>query len=366
MDPSSARLNIVMRIEWLDIAKGLSVLLVVIGHSYLLGSVSSDKFNASLGIFRMPFFFFVSGLFFSVQQGFLNYAIYKFDVLVKPFICVILFGAVYQLIFTDSSSLLYQVKMQLYGTGHSIGWPWLPMWFLPHLWLVFVFSYLFIKATKFQQQNSGYKVILLLILIVFGCVLINDFWYIDVELFGIQATLPGLPFSLDLVLVTSFYFILGYTLKRFVFGFSINIFLFLLSFYLVMAAVFHAGGLIDLNERTIHNPIVSIPASLSGIYCALTLSKLIELTVFFKKIFLVMGQYSLFILIFHFPILDFMKRNGLRQKSMPDVSFEIFFVFLAIFISILIGKVVTKNNFLSLFFKPLRFNKIIVNRNIAR
>lgn len=46
------------RLEWLDVAKGLSIILVVFGH------VFPPPLGTSITVVRMPFFFFLSGYIF--------------------------------------------------------------------------------------------------------------------------------------------------------------------------------------------------------------------------------------------------------------------------------------------------------------
>lgn len=55
------------RVEWADVAKGISIILVVLWHSTIKGDGSGMKFinsvNEGLIFLRMPLFFFVSGFF---------------------------------------------------------------------------------------------------------------------------------------------------------------------------------------------------------------------------------------------------------------------------------------------------------------
>ena len=140
------------RVSLIDIAKGLSILIVVLGHTLLLDN-SLHKVNVVMGIFRLPFFFFLSGIFFSTKKSFLSYSIYKFDGLVKPFITTIVLVSILRLVTSESTSTFYQFLSMLYGTGDSLGWPWSPMWFLPHLWTVFVFSSALLHIIDYDQQK---------------------------------------------------------------------------------------------------------------------------------------------------------------------------------------------------------------------
>ena len=45
------------RIKWVDIAKGIGIILVIVGHTIAL------EYSAPIYTFHMPLFFFLSGLF---------------------------------------------------------------------------------------------------------------------------------------------------------------------------------------------------------------------------------------------------------------------------------------------------------------
>ena len=304
----------------------------------------------------MPFFFFVSGIFFSYNKRFIRYSIDKFDVLVKPFVSITLIYLTLKLVVAGSIPTLYRVRGMFYGTGDSIGSPWTPMWFLPHLWVVFVFSCATLKIVNYDKQKLFLKCIFLSMLMFLGSNFIAVFWNLDVNFLGFRATLPGLPFSLDLVLLTSFYFILGYTTRRFVVVFKPNQYLFFLGCLFIYVSAYHLGAGISLNRRIINNPIFSIPSSLIGIYCALTISEFISKLAYMDKVFLVMGRYSLFILIFHVVIYQIIVQKifGMHMSNLE----VIISLLSCIIFSILIGIAISRNAFLSLFFNPLRTNNL--------
>ncbi len=343
-----------MRVDFLDIAKGLSIFLVVIGHTHLSGG-DLDKLDATFSTIRMPFFFFISGIFFSPNKKFISYSIYKFDVLVKPFFSIILIFLIFHLIvFGSTPELYHRTSEMLYGS--LISWPWTSIWFLPHLWIVFVFSTAVLKLLNYDKQKLFLKCIFLSMLLVFGSYFIATFLTLNVNFLGVSKTLHGLPFSLDLVLLTSFYFILGYTAKQFVVEFKPNLYLFFLGCLFIYISAFHLGARIDLIQRVISNPIFSISSSLIGIYCGLAISKLISKVAYINKVFLAMGVYSLFILIFHGVIHQDVMHAVF--KTPMSVIEGVISLFACITFSILIGMIVTKNNFLALFFKPLRTNEL--------
>ena len=341
------------RVSLIDIAKGLSILIVVLGHTLLLDN-SLHKVNVVMGIFRLPFFFFLSGIFFSTKKSFLSYSIYKFDGLVKPFITTIVLVSILRLVTSESTSTFYQFLSMLYGTGDSLGWPWSPMWFLPHLWTVFVFSSALLHIIDYDQQKKLFKFALLLFLLLIGSFIIKTFLELNINFFGLKKSLTGLPFSLDLVFFSSFYFILGYTIKKYVINFKVNYFIFFIGCIFIYISVFHFDACINLNQRIIDNPIFAIPSSLIGIYCALCISQIISNLPYLNRAFLILGVNSLFILIFHSFVYE-------HLNAIPLIIFKnIFITFLSsLILPIIFGVLISKSSLILLFFKPLKNNKLM-------
>ena len=71
------------RIEWVDIAKGMSIILIVLGHSFLSSIPLEGDWCAA---FMIPFFFFVSGLLFKPGKDLKTFAKKKWLGLLRPFI----------------------------------------------------------------------------------------------------------------------------------------------------------------------------------------------------------------------------------------------------------------------------------------
>lgn len=81
------------RIEWIDTAKGLCILLVVLHHVSIffhIGYPLSDVFIA----FRMPLYFILSGLFFKTYSGILDFSIRKINKLLIPYLFFFTVGGV--------------------------------------------------------------------------------------------------------------------------------------------------------------------------------------------------------------------------------------------------------------------------------
>ena len=87
-----SRVNDKMRVNFIDIAKGICIFLLVY-HHIVTGGHGTFRFHSGalftieryLGVFREPLFFFCSGLFFSVYDGFKTFLVKKINKLLVPF-----------------------------------------------------------------------------------------------------------------------------------------------------------------------------------------------------------------------------------------------------------------------------------------
>src|SRR5947209_3080885 len=76
------------RLAMIDIAKGLGILLIVLGHNQTF-AIHQGNWVGFLSSFRLPFFFFMSGVTFSVAgQSWTNVAVSRVDAWLKPFAVV--------------------------------------------------------------------------------------------------------------------------------------------------------------------------------------------------------------------------------------------------------------------------------------
>ena len=82
------------RIEEIDIAKGIAIIMVVLGHSYTI----SNGLTQLISSFHMPFFFIVSGILYRLQHNANGGISFRYrkkaKVLLLPWI---IWGGIYQL-----------------------------------------------------------------------------------------------------------------------------------------------------------------------------------------------------------------------------------------------------------------------------
>jgi polysaccharide biosynthesis protein PslL len=73
-----------------DVAKGIGIILVVLGHNWIVLHEKNDLFRVIFS-FHVPLFFFISGLFLKDREGIKDFLISKSDSLLKPYFVVLIF-----------------------------------------------------------------------------------------------------------------------------------------------------------------------------------------------------------------------------------------------------------------------------------
>ncbi|MUT66120.1 acyltransferase family protein [Paenibacillus sp. NEAU-GSW1] len=120
------------RKKWIDVARGLSIILVVMGHA------GNELINPYLGWFRMPLFFLVSGLLFKEVPalGYWRWAVKRVRFFLVPYcaygICIAILVA---LKMRDLSSIPKDLLLLAYGGTVLGGWYGV-FWFITCLLVV--------------------------------------------------------------------------------------------------------------------------------------------------------------------------------------------------------------------------------------
>ena len=282
------------RIELIDIAKGISIILVAFNHSKL--KYMYPEFNDAVGLFRMPLFFFLSGVFFSASIGPKTFLFKKTDALLKPYF-VTLFSLFCISIVVGDDNLSEQFIGILYGNGDTIRWAHL--WFLTHLWLVFLVTYVLLHSTKLHVRSNLTKIIVISSMLIIGPYSLSIFWRRSISIFGREFTFPGLPFSFDMILITMSFFMSGIFLNEKVKKFTPRLVAFLITLIVFLLIATNTQALLDLNLRIYRQPFFTTIAAISGIYIIMSVSYYLNKAELLTKIFTLFGSASLFVFIFH-------------------------------------------------------------------
>jgi polysaccharide biosynthesis protein PslL len=292
------------RIEYLDIARGIGILLVVLGHNDF--EAISLFVHQVIYSFHIPLFFFLSGYFINISIPFFEFFKKRFHSLLKPFLFTI-----FLIYFTSISfekmgfnTAITRIVKSLYGTGHYIDW--VQLWFLPELFVVSLYAFLFLTLVS-KLQNRWVTWGILLATLAFSLPFLKTFYPFTISVLGKEYELYGLPLGLDLVFLSGFFFILGNEIRQVTSEKTFdNLFILLGTGIGLFVLNYLFPYEIDFNIRQYESLLVNTTEAILGILFILALSRQIELrSTRLASVFKYLGNISLIILLFHVPIQAF-------------------------------------------------------------
>jgi acyltransferase len=172
------------RLKYIDVAKGIGIILVLIGHILPTNSIVFKIIYS----FHMPLFFIISGFLFDKDKYTLKglvkkkFKIYIIPYFVISFVCLILFGR--ESIVKYSLGILYSYGNLKYMPNCS------PLWFLTCLFLTEIIFIIILKRSTKPYISIG--ICLLLGVIYNQTVNYHLPWNLDVSLFAIGFMYFGL------------------------------------------------------------------------------------------------------------------------------------------------------------------------------
>lgn len=281
------------RLDYIDIAKGIGIILVVVGHlrdNQLCGLAKSIIFS-----FHMPLFFLIAGFNFNFNKyanSFIAFIKHRFLRLMVPYFAFNIFVIVYLLGSSPDLTVLQKINTVLYGIGNKF-WTWelTALWFLPSLFCAEILFYFLVKATN---KTNEIQVLVLLILSIIGYETSNLYhngfmpiWSIDLSLVAILFMYIGWKFrSLNLPEKIS-----NYAADK-----NIQIFILLILCFIF---VIYFNKWPDMNSRRFNNIFEFYIGGIVGSLIIVYISALVLRLKPLKELFILLGKNSLYILIFH-------------------------------------------------------------------
>jgi fucose 4-O-acetylase-like acetyltransferase len=344
------------RNDVIDIAKAISIILVAVGHSHF--KVIYPDVNHVFALFRMPLFFFLSGIFFSTKLNFGTFAIRKIDAIYKPYFVTLAALFIITYAFGGQQNEQWPFWGILYGTGDTIRWN--PLWFLSHLCLVYILAYLVDKYIVIVRFGNTYKLLLIATLLYLSTLTIGPFWQKSITFFGEYYILPGLPLSLDLLPLSLGFFFLGNMFKLYILRFKINYLIFSLLVLILLVIAYFSSAQLAMNYRVFEEYLYTLLAACSGIYVVVSISQLISTRKVLSRLMTTIGSSSLFILLFHD---EFGRILFIKMQKYLNAEFILFNAIIAlvlsIFLPVVLKQIVLRNEWLGLLYLPLIKNKFI-------
>lgn len=291
------------RIDYLDMAKGIGILLVIIGHiSYV-----SEPVRQYISTFHMPLFFVISGMLLlykkEEENSFRDFAVKRFHGLMLPYFicsaCVLVIEST-RVIWKDANTwenILRQLFQSLCLQGVSV------LWFLPAL---FMGELLFVFVRKHcSHLQTGMVLMIVCVFTYFGAEVVQEYF---LQKSSIRAVLCYDVISMAfrnlfcVVLVG-----IGYYFAKAIFGRKcerIAEFLLAVGLLVLTGVVLIQNGAVDLRGMNLGDIVWFLAGGISGSAGVILVCRVLEtLPVKGLQRFLVfMGCNSLLIMVTH---LDF-------------------------------------------------------------
>lgn len=231
------------RIDWIDIAKGIGILLVILGHSVQFGGIVHNLIFS----FHMPLFFVLSGLVYKYSDN-KTFIIKKIKVLIIPFISFYIIGVTTSLMIPSwrSGLSIKGVIKDIYLANPSVA-NVSSIWFLVCMFVVVV---TFNLIQKFDIKIQYF--------IIAICLIIG---FIYPSIMTKLTFLPDrrLPFNIEVSFVAIFFFAMGVWMKKYITNSKVFV-----SSCIMFCMAFLLNGRVNLHGITYNNPILYIIESLCG------------------------------------------------------------------------------------------------------
>jgi polysaccharide biosynthesis protein PslL len=310
------------RIVTLDVAKGIGIVLVVLGHNPVFHQNAPPLYEAVF-LFHMPLFFFLSGMTFRpapVEEALRKRA----RSLLVPYFVMGAIAVVLALQADGTLAALTSLGGILYGTGHTIRF--VPLWFLPCLFLVSMAATgtlsgvrTLMGVQRFDRLQTRILLGLVAVGLIAGALILASGTFAQPPFVDVKGRPIGLPWSLDLVPFVLALFALGTLASRTRFA---------LNFPLPWLVIPVSAGLLallvakhvslDLNYRRMSDGAAVVLGMAAGIAMVLALSRLIVRVGWAARLFAYLGSASLVILMLHSPLQRRM-RHAFVSRDVPDV-----------------------------------------------
>ena len=239
------------RIEYIDIAKGILIILVVLGHITTLPHILTYGMKAVITTFHMPAFFIISGMLTKVenfrQTSFKQFLLNRSYRLLIPYVFFEIMGGLWQMLLMGSECV--SLRGILYGifTIHChVG----ADWFLPTIFFAEIGLFLLVKICSKKC-----------FLLVSGICFLATFLLTDITY---------LVACCRRILIALAFILIGFSLKKLFIKKNLAV---CLVSGLLTISVAYMNGVIDLATRQFGNPLLYILGSLVGTYCILSVSQ---------------------------------------------------------------------------------------------
>lgn len=315
------------RIDWIDVAKGLAIILMIVGHTIPHNIIYMFIFS-----FHMPFFVILSGFTYKIPKNEkdIKKRVRKYvKQLLIPYILTLIVYTIV-LVFINDKLTLFNILKQfcknlLWGNGCDYTLFGINLKGVSAIWFLIAlfFSKLIFDIVNYKINNKN----------IFDSIIIYCFF----ALLGIMiGKFIWLPQNLDLVLIFLLYLYIGIIFNKYkkdIEKFKIIVFIICFIIWTVCLG-FNLN--IELAIRSYPYGFLSVIESICGSYCTIELCKILNKNNMLKFIFINIGKISLVILCMHSIEAICVQWKNLSMNiyliSILRVLFVLFISFLFVFI----------------------------------
>ncbi|MBO7426309.1 MAG: acyltransferase family protein [Clostridiales bacterium] len=331
------------RLSFVDIAKGICILMVVLGHI-----VSKEQgIHPYIYTMHIPTFILLSGFFEKKREKYLPYLKKIFKRLYLPFLCFVVIDFIAVMIIHKVTILYFLHHCFLAAVGLECVYD-VPIWFLIDLFIVKAVFQLFHRI-----KNAKVLKVILIVAVVIGITYMYFFDYFELmnRNWALFALVPMLA-----------YYCLGFILKDLI-KYIANVFsgekiidkLFLTVIMImcfgILIPISQINGDVSFFGCNFNNAFLFLINSLLGAFAIIILSCILSsfTKIKFKGIQF-LGKHSLFIQVTHYYLVDYVifaffdKRDKLDLYYSPGVEALVFLAVVGVcIIAIIIKELLVKN-----------------------
>lgn len=302
------------RTLWIDVAKGIGILLVILGHMNRFFEYDG-RMNQIIYSVQLPVFLLLGGYWMEKRERFFTFFSKKFYRLVQPYFLFALFSILYAWPDNQQEMLQYAVGM-LWGIGIQNYLPNLPIWFLTMFFVANIWFYLILQVGALGRKPwqryflEGIAV----------CLVMAAGWRIKLTEFR-------LPWGFELAMIMQGFFYVGYLARQLgerlkktssAWSWKAELLLAVPALFLWLLCV-RQNGRVDINAAWFGNQGLwsFYLAALCGCYLILAGSKLLAHCPPLARAFALFGKNSMLIMAVHVPVLIWL--DGVITPLMPDI-----------------------------------------------
>ena len=245
------------RCSWVDVAKGLGITLVLLGHLPLPPILVKEIHS-----FNMPCFFLFAGITFNMTSSYGAFIEKKWHQIIKPYLVFSLLSYAIWLIVKPFShsmanvpplnplvAIFYGVNSDQFYMAHNV-----PLWFLPALFTTMLLFYPLTRLCRFKKA-------------------IMEIICLGVSYTLSQINAPRLPWSLDVALMAVFFMMVGAFVKPWLLLAKPASWLAITIALGLNIGFCFSNTIVDMNYNQYGNLAYFMISAISGIYGVINIAK---------------------------------------------------------------------------------------------